>query len=308
MPARLTLHLPSAAARELILPDGEKIVVGRSLECGVVIDDDRVSRRHAALAAGPAGWTVADLGSKNGTLVDGRPLTAGPLPAQSWLSFGGLIAFFETVAGSVADLHEQQRQRRTAALTAQQALDPRAGLTRLLSQVVGSMLSLANAERGFLLLAGEDGEVLRWRPARVSPGTICGPRSSAAASAPWSAPWRADRRWSVPTPRRTPSWERAPASPTAASGLSSASRSARASSRSAPCTPTAASRERRSPSWISKILEGLAAQAGLALAVSRLNGELHGLAERIEREAGAPVSWQKLRAADPTRYPFRTAP
>src|SRR5436190_13702561 len=129
MPARLTLHLPSAPARELILPDGGETVVGRSLECGVVIDDDRVSRRHAALAVGPAGWTVADLGSKNGTLVDGRPVTAGRLPERSWLSFGGLIAHFETVTGALADLHAQQQQRRSAALAAQRMLDPRAGLS-----------------------------------------------------------------------------------------------------------------------------------------------------------------------------------
>jgi len=307
MPARLTLHLPSAPARELILPDGGETVVGRSLECGAVIDDDRVSRRHATLAPGPAGWTVADLGSKNGTLVDGRPVTAGQLPARSWLSFGGLIAYFEAVAESVAELHEQQRWRRNAALTAQQALDPRAGLSGLLSQVVGSMLALANAERGFLLLAGEDGEL----------------EVAARSGLSWDDLRAQEFSGSVGAVERALASGQAVVSADAAADAELGARASIADGgiRALLCIPIreggqpigAMYADSRKPGAVFteldlEILEGLAAQAGLALAVSRLNGELRGLAERIEREAGAPASWQKLRAADPTRYPFGTAP
>jgi pSer/pThr/pTyr-binding forkhead associated (FHA) protein len=308
MPARLTLHLPSAPARELILPDGGETVVGRSLDCGVVIDDDRVSRRHAALAPGPSGWTVADLGSKNGTLVDGRPVSAGRLPAQSWLSFGGLVAHFEAVAGSVADLHEQQRQRRTTATEARRALlDPPAGLSELLSRVVGSMLSLANAERGFLLLADEDGELkvaarsgLSWNDLRAaefggSVGAV--ERALASGLAVVSADAGADAELGARASVVHGGIRALLCIPIREAGRPIGAMYA--DSRKAGAAFTELDLE---------ILEGLAAQAGLALAVSRLNGELRGLAEHIEREAGVPVSWQKLRAADPTRYPVRTAP
>jgi pSer/pThr/pTyr-binding forkhead associated (FHA) protein len=301
MPARLTLHLPAAPARELILPDGGEIVVGRSLECGVVVDDGRVSRRHAALAPGSSGWTVADLGSKNGTLVDGRPVTAGPLPAQSWLSFGGLIAHFEAVAGSVADLHEQRRRRLTTATVAGRALlDPRAGLSDLLSRVVVSMLSLTNAERGFLLLAGAGGELqvaarsgLSWddlRAAEFSGSAGAVERALARGQAVVSADAGADA-------------ELGARASIAASGI-----------RALLCVPIREgdraigamyADSRRPGSAFTEldleILEELAAQAGLALAVSYLNGELSGLAERIAHEAGAPASWLSLRAAHPNR-------
>lgn len=55
-------------------------VIGRGSGCSVVLPDDLASRQHAAfeLAPGPvgggAGWTVVDLGSTNGTRVNGQLL------------------------------------------------------------------------------------------------------------------------------------------------------------------------------------------------------------------------------------------
>jgi hypothetical protein len=50
-----------------------RLVVGRSRECDVRVDDGNVSRRHFELVQdGPTAWFVADLGSTNGTEVNGR--------------------------------------------------------------------------------------------------------------------------------------------------------------------------------------------------------------------------------------------
>lgn len=51
-------------------------VVGRSPGCDVVLDDDRVSRRHAALHVTSDRVLLEDLGSSNGTLVNGVRLTS----------------------------------------------------------------------------------------------------------------------------------------------------------------------------------------------------------------------------------------
>lgn len=48
---------------------GETVLVGRSPDCQVGIDDGRVSRHHAQLAYEESGWTLRDLGSRNGTYV-----------------------------------------------------------------------------------------------------------------------------------------------------------------------------------------------------------------------------------------------
>jgi hypothetical protein len=48
--------------------------IGRSRECEIVVEDPGVSRRHAAIRNGPDGWLVEDLGSTNGSSVNGVPL------------------------------------------------------------------------------------------------------------------------------------------------------------------------------------------------------------------------------------------
>jgi pSer/pThr/pTyr-binding forkhead associated (FHA) protein len=55
-----------------VIPPGGALV-GRSRECDVVLTDANVSRRHAELLPGTGGtWAIADLGSTNGVLVNGR--------------------------------------------------------------------------------------------------------------------------------------------------------------------------------------------------------------------------------------------
>jgi hypothetical protein len=57
--------------RRLLLPLGGG-VVGRSRDCDIVLTDAGISRHHAQIRPGPGGWTVEDLGSTNGVLVNGR--------------------------------------------------------------------------------------------------------------------------------------------------------------------------------------------------------------------------------------------
>jgi hypothetical protein len=57
--------------RHVVPPSGA--IIGRSRECDVVLADANVSRRHAEVRPAAAGtWTIADLGSTNGVLVNGR--------------------------------------------------------------------------------------------------------------------------------------------------------------------------------------------------------------------------------------------
>jgi hypothetical protein len=55
---------------------GSEMVIGRSRECDVVVDDPNISRKHAAVQRSGQGWVVADLGSTNGVLVNGRRIGA----------------------------------------------------------------------------------------------------------------------------------------------------------------------------------------------------------------------------------------
>jgi hypothetical protein len=55
-----------------IILGSEGVVLGRSRDCDVVIDDENVSRRHAEVRPSGGSWTVRDLGSTNGVKVNGR--------------------------------------------------------------------------------------------------------------------------------------------------------------------------------------------------------------------------------------------
>jgi adenylate cyclase len=72
------------------LPDGRAIVAGRSAGAELHLDHDTVSRRHAELVAGRDGIALRDLGSANGTLVNGIRTTGGPLRANDVVTFGSL--------------------------------------------------------------------------------------------------------------------------------------------------------------------------------------------------------------------------
>jgi DNA-binding NtrC family response regulator len=50
----------------------EPTVVGRAAECGFVLDDPKVSAAHLELTATSRGVRARDLGSRNGTLIDGH--------------------------------------------------------------------------------------------------------------------------------------------------------------------------------------------------------------------------------------------
>ena len=69
MPSLVFLAGP-IAGRRYKLEDGE-YVIGRRSDCQIFVPDMRVSRQHARLWKAGEGWTLEDLGSNNGTFING---------------------------------------------------------------------------------------------------------------------------------------------------------------------------------------------------------------------------------------------
>jgi hypothetical protein len=87
---------------ELVLPDGRRVtvgsdavVIGRLPECEVTLSDSNVSRRHAELRRKGDGVFVTDLGSTNGTRVNGAPIREQLLASGDEISVGSTRLIFE---------------------------------------------------------------------------------------------------------------------------------------------------------------------------------------------------------------------
>jgi pSer/pThr/pTyr-binding forkhead associated (FHA) protein len=72
-PSRLRILEPPARRGETFVL-GDELTVGRGGGCGLVLDDGFVSQVHARLYVRDGNAYVEDLASRNGTLVNGRPL------------------------------------------------------------------------------------------------------------------------------------------------------------------------------------------------------------------------------------------
>ena len=67
---------------------GAPIHIGRGAECELVLRDSKVSRRHARLVGRNGALVLTDLGSTNGTMVNGRRVNEMALGAGDRIELG----------------------------------------------------------------------------------------------------------------------------------------------------------------------------------------------------------------------------
>src|SRR6202048_3251511 len=110
---------------EYPLLDSGELVIGRSSELEMVLAEDMVSRKHAKLSLGDGTITISDLGSTNGTFVNGEKVERAQLKEGDRILIGTSILklISRTKDGAAADARAaQQHLERTAA-----AQEPRPG-------------------------------------------------------------------------------------------------------------------------------------------------------------------------------------
>jgi hypothetical protein len=94
---------PDGRVGTLITPDGRRIpvadqpvVIGRLSTCDIPLGDPQVSRRHAEVRRDSEGFSVVDLGSTNGTAVNGATVRERRLSDGDELRIGSATIRFET--------------------------------------------------------------------------------------------------------------------------------------------------------------------------------------------------------------------
>ncbi len=72
-----------------------RCAMGRSSDCDLHLDTDGVSRHHACIYNTDGQWRIQDLGSANGTLLNGRPIEDQPINIGDSITVGELTIIFE---------------------------------------------------------------------------------------------------------------------------------------------------------------------------------------------------------------------
>jgi sigma-B regulation protein RsbU (phosphoserine phosphatase) len=91
-------------------PSQSEIVLGRDPACAVIVAAPMISRRHARFSCVDGSWSIEDLGSRNGTFVNGKKIEGRqPISEQDRIKFGELLFTFHAAGGAVLpDAVEEQ--------------------------------------------------------------------------------------------------------------------------------------------------------------------------------------------------------
>lgn len=194
----ISLHvMPAAGAPFDVEPGDDSVVIGRSSDAGIAVPDRSMSRRHARLFRQGNEWLVEDLGSRNGTLLNGRRISdPTPVGIGTSLTVGSTtISVVEaqrapsatsgvgleghTVFRSAAELLREPRELSSGAMRVEddvlrryterlkmlnevhRSLDRTLSLGDLLELILDRAFDHLKPEEGTIFLKGDDGEYYR---------------------------------------------------------------------------------------------------------------------------------------------------
>ena len=163
---------------EYPLPATGELVIGRSSELGMVLIEDMVSRKHAKMTFGDAGITISDLGSTNGTFVNGEKVKTATLKEGDRVLIGTSILKLipvEHVTGTVIDAKTAQAALEQAAAKRQKAGGERSAVQGRLEEVpLVDLLQLLSTSKktGAIVVKGPRGGRVHLRKGRVISASV----------------------------------------------------------------------------------------------------------------------------------------
>lgn len=139
--------------------------IGRSNTCEIVLTDPLVSRQHAQIVLGMGGINLKDMGSTNGTMLNGVRVTENPLRNQDVISVGGTRLRFavevakETLDSKIVKIDEIAHKKLMTLYEVGNIVNSVLELKTLLSIIMAMAIKVMQANRGFLLLREKNGEM-----------------------------------------------------------------------------------------------------------------------------------------------------
>jgi hypothetical protein len=101
--ATITIYVPDQEPIELALDGYEQVSIGRGPDNDIVLDHVSMSGSHAMIHNIGGTFQVQDLGSTNGTFVNGAAITEAALANGYRVQFGGVEAIFHDETQASAD-------------------------------------------------------------------------------------------------------------------------------------------------------------------------------------------------------------
>jgi transcriptional regulator with GAF, ATPase, and Fis domain len=147
--------------------DKEVVAVGRSGENDIAVLDLKASRRHCRVERHGVQHVLVDLGSQNGTRLNGHLVERAALKSGDVIGVGEARLWFDKAPPPDAEVGRdtmvpearlgegQDRLQRLQRVV--RALNSELHVQRLLEIIVDHLVELSGAERGFLVLVGADG-------------------------------------------------------------------------------------------------------------------------------------------------------
>ncbi|MGD9874245.1 MAG: ATP-binding protein [Kiritimatiellia bacterium] len=148
----LTLTIVKGPGTGQLFPlDKPEVVVGREPGEGLTLEDLSVSRRHFRLILGKSTPEIEDLGSRNGTLLNGKPVTRHALNDGDSIEIGQTTLRFDLIKTREEDLIFDENFNATATIPMQvlrtQVLGIRDGQSRDVAALNKARNALAAANR-----------------------------------------------------------------------------------------------------------------------------------------------------------------
>ena len=164
------------------LEDDRQYVLGRGEDCGLQVRHGSVSRKHLRLELSLDSGRLHDLGSKNGTRVDGQRVELAELRGMHWLEVGEVSCQLEVCS---AEQLEQGRRRQQSRIEQSRTLGDQVAAAPpadVLQQSLEAVAQLAECDRAAILLPDGDqfrvAAALGARAASNAQGEFIGSRSA----------------------------------------------------------------------------------------------------------------------------------
>lgn len=166
--AKLILSEPFKPAKHILIQKNP-FRIGRNDDCDFVLDRAGISKYHAQLVSDGEQYILQDLESKNGTLLNAQFIKQAALKDHDLISMGGVDFTFRSIEEQQfnTDLEKNLNKMRSA-IEYTKSINNNLILDPMLDEIISALMRLSQAERGFLLMENDEGNLQMMRSVNIS--------------------------------------------------------------------------------------------------------------------------------------------